>query len=281
MYRLLVISFLFFSVQKLSAQLISTSVKSVFLGDKKVTIKIISKQGQNLVFAHVHENESASLAAGIAIIEKYGGKLLTLEHSTDGTKNRNITFNLHGTTYQFDPNRIYTHNDAVLSNSIKVASGKGAVTAEVSNIVKNLSTQIWDELKSSTQIIALHNNKNLPASYKTKWIFWKHIEPESYSIKSYIKSHDQSSDSNKSCSDIYINPEINNSEFFIVTKKIDFDLLVKKRYTVVLQNAHPVDDGSMSVYAASAGIRYINSEAKMGRVDTQLGMLELLLADGE
>jgi hypothetical protein len=70
---------------------------------------------------------------------------------------------------------------------------------------------------------------------------------------------------------------VNNSEFFIVTQRDDFNLLTQKRYTVVLQNAQPIDDGSMSVYASALGKRYINSEAKMGRVDEQVKMLELLV----
>ena len=86
------IVFLFLFGFQLTAQVISTSVKQVYLGDKKVTIKVVSKEGHNLVYAHVHENETAALEAGIAMIEKYGGKLVALEHSTAGGKNRNIIF---------------------------------------------------------------------------------------------------------------------------------------------------------------------------------------------
>lgn len=38
----------------------------------------------------------------------------------------------------------------------------------------------------------------------------------------------------------------------------------------MLQNDNPVDDGSMSVYAFRNGKRYINAEAKMGRVKEQV-----------
>jgi hypothetical protein len=261
------------------AQELVPIVKSVPLGDQTVTLKVYTKPGKSMVYVHVHENEVASLEAGLAMLHKYGGKLVTLAHSNDGTKNRNVTFTYHKTTYRFDPNRIYTQNRSVLASSISVVKGKGKVDDAVIDIVQNLANQIWEELKDETFILAIHNNKNAPAEYKIKWLFWKHVEPESFSIKSYIKSHDKSSDSNLSCSDIYINPEINNSEFFIVTQKDDFDQLVKKRYTVVLQNANPVDDGSMSVYASIFGKRYINAEAKMGRVDEQVRMLEILMAE--
>lgn len=275
----LIVCFILINYFTSQAQELVPIVKSVPLGDQKVALKIYTKPGKSMVYAHVHENEVASLEAGLAMIYKYGGKLVTLAHSDDGTKNRNVTFTYHKTNYRFDPNRIYTQNRSVLASSISVVKGKGKVDDTVINIVQNLANQIWEELKDETFILAIHNNKNTPAEYKIKWLFWKHVEPESFSIKSYIKSHDKSSDSNLSCSDIYINPEINNSEFFIVTQKDDFDQLVKKRYTVVLQNANPVDDGSMSVYASIFGKRYINAEAKMGRVDEQVRMLEILMAE--
>lgn len=274
-----VLIFCFVNYWMLPAQSFSPIIRNIKLGDQIVQMKIYNHPGKEITYIHVHENEEASLAAGFYMMEKYGGKLITLAHSTDGSKNRNVTFYHQKTKYKFDPNRIYTLDKDVLRNSITVEKGRGKVDDIVIKMVYDLAKSIWDEISDQSYILALHNNKNTPASYKIKWLFWKDIEPESYSIKSYIKSHDQSSDSNKSCSDIYINPSINNSEFFIVTKKSDFDQLVRKRYTVVLQNENPVDDGSLSVFASKFGKRYINAEAKMGRTDVQIKMLETLLAD--
>ncbi|MFZ1750006.1 MAG: hypothetical protein WAU01_07430, partial [Saprospiraceae bacterium] len=260
---------LIFFTPTIFGQSTEVNSKSIKLGESTVQLKIYKKSGKNVAYAHVHENETASLAAGIQMIEKYGGKLVTIAHTFDGGTNRNVTFKFQNTTYQFDPNRIYSQDLKVLFNSIKVAEGQGKVDDNVVRMVKNLADQLWAEIEQYPVIIALHNNKNTPATFTTKWLFWKKIEPESYSVKSYIKSFDESSDSNKSCSDIYINPALNNSEFFIVTEKRDFDMISQKRYTVVLQNTNPVDDGSMSVYASAKGKRYINSEAKMGRTEEQ------------
>ena len=276
---LMVLSCTILTITNALGQPLPVEIKTIALGEQTVKLKIYSKPGNDIVYAHVHENEVAALEAGLIMLDKYGGKLITLDHSPKGSKNRNVTFTYHKTTYRFDPNWIYTHNRSVLASSISVVKGKGKVDDAVIDIVKNLANQIWEELNDETFILAIHNNKNTPAEYKIKWLFWKHVEPESFSIKSYIKSHDKSSDSNLSCSDIYINPEVNNSEFFIVTQKDDFDQLVKKRYTVVLQNTNPIDDGSMSVYASIFGKRYINAEAKMGRVDEQVKMLEILMAE--
>jgi len=253
--------------------------KMILLGEDTVFLRIYTKLGKNMVYAHVHENETASLEAGLKMIEKYGGKLVTLEHSSDSIKNRNIRFTYRKTTYQFDPNRIYTADDMVLKKSISVVAGSGKVDYIILKMVKRLAKQIWNEIKEYPLIVALHNNKNTPAECTNMWFFWNRMEPESYNITSYVKKNDQSSDSNKSCAEIYINPAVNNSEFFIVTQKADFDMFVRKKYSVVLQNANPVDDGSMSVFATGFGKRYINSEAKHGRVIEQEAMLELLILE--
>lgn len=257
------------------AQDLVPEIKTITMGDDTVQLYIYVSPGANIAYAHIHENETASLEAGITSIKNYGGKLVTLVHSFDGSKNRNVTFMYNTTQYQFDPNRIYTDNDSVLYNNIKVVKGTNLVDTEVFKIVKNLANQIWNEVASAPTIVALHNNKNTPAEY-TNFLFWKKVEPESYSIVSYIMRSDHASDSNHSCSDIYINASINNSEFFIVTEKRDFDLLASKRSSVVLQNATPVDDGSMSVFAAFKNKRYLNAEAKHGRVAEQTQMLKLI-----
>lgn len=279
MVRLIFFYLFFTSVFLLAAQDIIITTKVIRLGNDTVLLNIYHKPGKNLVYAHVHENETASLEAGLKMIEKYGGKLVTLEHSSDSTKNRNIRFTYRKTRYQFDPNRIYTADDKVLKKGISVVAGSGKVDYIILKMVKRLAKQIWNEIKEYPLIVALHNNKNTPAECTNMWFFWNRMEPESYNITSYVKKYDQSSDSNKSCEEIYINPEINNSEFFIVTQKVDFDMFVRKKYSAVLQNAKPVDDGSMSVFATGFGKRYINSEAKHGRVTEQEAMLELLLTE--
>ncbi len=257
------------------AQDLHMLVKSIALGDDTIYMKIYSKPGKNIVYAHVHENEEASLAAGLEMLHKYGGKLFTLSHSVD-TTNRNVTFDYKNSTFKFDPNRIYTSNDSILTSNINIVCGEETVDSIVRKDVRNLADLVWAETEGANLIVALHNNKNTPPSFSTLWFFINTYEPESYNITSYVKKSEFSSDSNKSCDAIYINPKLNNSEFFIVTEKSDFDLFMHKKYSVVLQNANPIDDGSMSVFAVKNNRRYINSEAKMGKLLEQTEMLELI-----
>ncbi|MBC7885462.1 MAG: hypothetical protein H7X99_08295 [Saprospiraceae bacterium] len=260
----------------LNAQDILVTTKTITLGLDTVQLIIHEKKGEQIVYIHVHENETASLEAGLDVLNKYGGKLVTLKHTFDGTTNRFVTFRYNNSTYQFDPNRIYTTNDSLLQSKISVVDGIGKVNEKVKKIVKNLASEIWEEVSFYPLIVALHNNKNTSPEIRNIWFFWEKYEPESYNITSYIKKGDYSSDTNKSASDIYINTEINNSEFFIVTERQDFISFYNKRFSVVLQSENPVDDGSMSVFAAGNQKRYINAEAKHGKVEEQKAMLELL-----
>jgi hypothetical protein len=66
----------------------------------------------------------------------------------------------------------------------------------------------------------------------------------------------------------------NTHEFCLCTNAGDFDLLASGPYNVVLQNRPPgPEDGSLSRYAARAGLRYVNIEVGLGKFDKQAAML--------
>jgi hypothetical protein len=272
--RLFLLVVLFFPLTVTSRNPVVIPIK---VGEKQVFLHRYEKPGESIAYIHIHENETASLEAGLHTWNQQGGRLVTLVHSTDGTTNRVITFDWNKTSYQFDPNRIFTSDIAVLKNNIKVIKGKGEVNDFIVREVKKLADAIWSEIGSFSFIIALHNNKNEAGALVRKNWFKKVYRPESFSVVSYVKKFEEEDDSNLSCAEIYINPRLNNSEFFIVTERRDFSLLYRKKYSVVLQNDNPVDDGSLSVYSKKQGKRYVNSEAKMGKVREQIEMLRILL----
>ncbi|MBK8112348.1 MAG: hypothetical protein IPK46_19545 [Saprospiraceae bacterium] len=249
----------------------------VVLGNDTVFVqKYDSPLGANgYCLIHVHENETASLEAGFRMLLKYGGSLVTLRHSPPGSVNRNIQFTIQKTLFEFDPNRIFSKDTAILNKTLSGKSNDVAIRDSALAVVQQLADVILKEIEPFPNWVALHNNKNTPA----KWaVSGKEVEfeAESYSIVSYIKKFDEASESSLSASDVYVNPVINNSEFFIVTSPMDFDAIQQKRFNVVLQNDKPIEDGSLSVFAYGKGKRYINSEAKHGKVEEQYGMLELL-----
>jgi hypothetical protein len=247
------------------------------LGAEEISIEVYKNNFQEgRVFVHVHENEEASLEAGLKFIEKYGGKLVTIKHSKKGV-NRNIAFEIKGEKFFFDPNRIYSADEKVLRFSLKTEEKKPKYFEEALSEVKALSSTIWDQVKDASYIVSLHNNKNeCSKCVKKGWFGFRFIE-ESYNLTSYVKTCDVASESSLSAEEIYINPSINNSEFFIVTQKKDFDYLTNKKMNVVLQNNNPIDDGSMSVWAVKNKMRYMNAEAKHGKVMDQDKMLALII----
>jgi hypothetical protein len=252
---------------------------SVPLGDSKVDLFVYENNyvSGGMCFVHVHENETASLAAGLNYIELHGGRLITLKHSFDNTVNRNAKFKYKSKKYEFDPNRIFSSDINVLRKTLKSDESQKLNYNIALAQVDQLAKIIWNELKNSSYLISLHNNKNKCASCDRKGWFGRQLIDESYNITSYVQKCDVQSESNQSCDDIYINPKINNSEFFIVTEKKDFEYFYLKRFNVVLQNQHPIDDGSMSVFAVLNKMRYINAEAKHGRVEEQSEMLSLIV----
>lgn len=262
--------------QTITAQITESKLPFQLGEDTVYIVTFSSLENQMYKFVHVHENETTALEAGKKFIGKYGGRLVTISHSKNGEVNRNVTFKYKKSTYQFDPNRIYTQDKNVLKKSISKVSGWTGVNDEVINMVQKFAMTVWQQVNDAELIIALHNNKNEPAMVKRRWLFFNSYTPESYNITSYMKKFDEENSTTHSCSDIYVNPNINNSEFFIVTQAKDFTYFVEKRWNVVLQNQNPVDDGSMSVYAAKMLKRYINAEAKLGRFEEQWNMLQNL-----
>ncbi len=253
------------------------SEKKITLGNSEVSILIYENKYKlnDRMFIHVHENEVASLQAGLALVESHGGRLVTLKHSKSGV-NRNIRFVYKGEKYEFDPNRIYSSNIDVVRKALKTNESNKLHVNEALNQVLELSRSIWDEIKTASYLISLHNNKNECAKCERKgWFGFRMVEP-SYNIGSYVKTCDIESESSASAESIFINPKFNNSEFFIVTDEKDFAFLSEQKMNVVLQNKNPIDDGSMSVFAVKNKMRYMNAEAKHGKLTEQKQMLEII-----
>ncbi|MCB0660603.1 MAG: hypothetical protein KDC04_06690, partial [Saprospiraceae bacterium] len=202
--------------QTISAQITESKLPFQLGEDTLYIVTFSSQENQMYKFVHVHENETTALEAGKKFIGKYGGRLVTISHSKNGEVNRNVTFKFKKSTYQFDPNRIYTQDKNVLKKSISKVSGWTGVNDEVINMVQKFAMTVWQQVNDAELIIALHNNKNEPAMVKRRWLFFNSYTPESYNITSYMKKFDEENSTTLSCSDIYVNPNINNSEFFIV-----------------------------------------------------------------
>ncbi len=225
------------------------------LGSSRVKVFIYAKDGDNsLTYFHPHQDEVTSEQVAMKIIDEYGGRIVSLQHSDP--PQRNIDFTLGGRNYSLDPNRMFTVSG--------IKENLDTEDNDVISIVKNFADQVAQivlySLGNNDLIVAVHNNYNLD-----------------YSIKNYKEMGSLAKDAGE----VYINPDAGTGEFFYVTDKSIFDIIKRNKYNVVLQNNKSViDDGSFSVYSQKKGFRYINIEAERGNCKEQFNMLKLLMTEG-
>lgn len=210
----------------------------VFVGDTKVTIQQI-EHGEGRSFVHVHHNETTALNAAKYVVRTQGGRVLTLIHSGK----RNIVFHLHHQRYEFDPNRMFT--DVGIRKSLKTF---GHYSTRAHAEVKKLATQV-KRLLPPGKVIAVHNNNG-------------------YSIKDYLSGHPFHDDA----AALYIDPHQFYRNFYLVTRRFEYNRLKHHHFNTVLQAKNATNDGSLSVYLARRD--YVNVEAGYNQLRAQIEMLE-------
>ena len=229
-----------------SVQMQQDSLRSYsrMVGDREVKVATYSKPGK-LTFVNLHDNENTSVDAAMIVIDSLGGTLIQLQHSGE----RNLEFKLNSGNYVADPNRIFTDIGAKAT-----LSALGPYSDMALKEVRSFADGLVDSLSNVDVIYTLHNNGEV-----------------GYSAKSYLNEY------KTDASDVYLNPDRDEDDFYFVTERKFFDQLKAKGYNVVLQNNKTVtDDGSLSVLAGQRGIPYINIEAQHGHLKEQVEMLLVL-----
>lgn len=201
-------------------------------------------------FVNLHDDENTSVDAARWFIGRHGGTVLELAH--DGS--RNVSFELGGSEYAADPNRIYT------------AAGRAATlerlsqnSASANDATAALTNAIIDRIRTAdpTWVVALHNNSE-----------------DAYSLRSYLPGGPYLGDALA----IHHGYDMDPDDFYFVTSEQLYRLLARQNLNVVLQNnAGVTDDGSLSVYCAQAGINYVNVEAQHGHERIQRRMIARLV----
>ena len=200
---------------------------------------------------NVHDDEQESVEAGVAVLEKIGGRLVELIHSGK----RRVVFSVDGKEYSFDPNRIFSKAGVRLTVRNE-NNREEAVPEKVHRTVDQFAAQFIRYFRFDKQraFIALHNNGE-----------------GGLSIHTYEPGGDWAADTDE----LHVSSTIDPDEFFFVTDKRIYDELKKRDANVILQdNSIKRDDGSLSVFAGRHGIRYINVEAQPDHFDEQIQMIE-------
>jgi hypothetical protein len=194
-------------------------------------------------YLHIHGNETTARDVVMEQVNAHGGTALLIQSDT-----RNVP--LQGG--QIDPNRMFSREGA--EKSLRTLNPKWS-EAQIENGALALEKDRHKFLKTirpprGGRIVALHNNSN------------------GYSVESEIAISDRTS----------LKDATNPHEFFLTTDPADYEKLSQSPYNVVLQNTAPKDDdGSLSRLSAKLGIRYINLECGLGKIERQrelLGWLE-------
>ena len=202
------------------------------------------------LYLNVHEDERASVAAAEQLLASRPGRLVHLEH--DG--GRRITFRLGQKKFSIDPNRIFSEPGIQASLRPKQPSRRrDEAKRNVAAFADELVTQL--HLKNERIVVALHNNTNrgdlgierLAAKKRKNGL-------EAVNI---ARGQDR-------------------DDFYWVTEKHVYDELVGGGWNVALQASDAPDDGSLSLWCALNGVRYINVETQDGKVARQLRMLEAI-----
>jgi hypothetical protein len=239
MFSKLSILFLLFSIYfPTFANMPKVTIRNLSLGQTKVKLRV-EDYGPGKVFVHLHANETTALAAARAVAKQSGGQVITLVHQ----KKRDIHFVYRGHHYEFDPNRVFTHQ-GVRHTLIK----HHCYDPRVIPMIRSFAQTVLSSIPSGQKIIAVHNNKD-------------------YSLRDYFPKHELAHDA----SDYYYKPHSNYRNFYLVTSANDFMRYKKFGFNVVNQAKQATDDGSLSI--ALAKRQYINVEAGYGELTPQKQML--------
>lgn len=219
---------------------------SYTLGNATINIAVSGRSG-GLTFFAPHQNETTAVSAARSVIAKKGGWLIQLMHGGG----RNISFTLGGKKCVFDPNRMFT--SAGLTKTLRDLSP--GCPPQATPLVAGFAKAVLGEIKKHPAfgrgiVVAIHNN----------------TDGGGLSVLTYRGGRD--------ASQVFVSPTKDPDDFFLVTHSGVFSTIKAAGYNVVLQAGGATNDGSLSVYAAGAGLGYVNVEAQQGHLAEQTKMLD-------
>lgn len=194
-------------------------------------------------YLHIHGNETTARDVLMEQVNTHGGKALFIQSDVRYVPLKNG---------RVDPNRMFSREGAEKNLRLLNANWSEAQIANAALALERDRHKFLNAIRppSGGRIVALHNNSN------------------GYSVESEVAISDKTS----------LKDAKNPHEFFLATDPADYEKLATSPYNVVLQNTGPKDDdGSLSRLATKLGIRYINLECGLGKIERQrelLGWLE-------
>jgi hypothetical protein len=206
---------------------------------------IYNKRKGKIAVIRLHGNENTCVRAFFALPRKNNFVLYKLAQYGK----RLLAFKIGKRIYSFDPNRMFSKRG--ISKTLKRYNGRYPHNLVNKILVFSRKILAIAGIEDSKKvIIAIHNNTNGKISART--------------FNHYSRA-----------SKIFIVKSIDPDDFFIVTRKAEFNFFKKHRQNVVLQSKFAEDDGSLSIYCQKRHIPYVNVEAQYGHLTQQKHMLLL------
>ncbi|MCP2039600.1 hypothetical protein L1281_000165 [Neisseria sp. HSC-16F19] len=203
-----------------------------------------------VLWLHVHADETTALDAARNHIRTTGrGCVLVLDHP----HGRELHWPLGGHTLHIDPNRIFTpagRGRVLAAQACSVPQAEAVVAQAVEPLLQQY-------LQQRCLLVAVHNNAT-----------------GGFGVDSYAEGGHLAADA----AAVALPQPQAADDFFYVTHRRAFDFFRSRGHNVVLQHPQVRDDGSLSVWAAQAGIEYINVEAQHGHLQQQQAMLQAVQA---
>ncbi|HJS55297.1 MAG TPA: hypothetical protein VJ765_12165 [Chitinophagaceae bacterium] len=231
---------------------ISITEKTIYypLAENIVPIKIQQYGNRtDIVFINLHDDETTSVEAAKRILQEQGGTLIEIENNAL----RNIRFRAGKYFYEVDPNRIFS-KEGIKKSLEQFGKSSGKAVIEVEKFGQRIIQLLPEQAEC---IIALHNNT-----------------PDFFSAVDFTPQNRRSGDSKK----VYINPGQDADDFFLTTDHHLYQKLTDKGFNSILQdNKHCSDDGSLSVYCGKKNIRYVNCETEHGKTEQYFEMITALM----
>lgn len=229
-------------------QSVSKTTHTLYLGEEKVWVDIYEQPGADITLLNLHDNENTAAEAGLAFIEKHGGRLIELRHG----RGREVAVRLAGVLYRFDPNRMFS--DTGLRASLEYFNNN---TDKVFAIAAAFRDTIVDllNIQRGMVIVAIHNNT-----------------PYKMTINDFYPGEWYGEDTQG----VYINPQRDPDNFFLVTADSLFTALSSLGYNVTLRAKYPPDRGMLIDYCVHLRALYVTVEAEHGKRIEQEEMLEVL-----
>jgi hypothetical protein len=219
------------------------------IGDSTVDLVLHETSVPGLTYLNLHDDENTSVRAALDVIRRHGGRVMELKHSGA----RNVTFDLDGIEYEFDPNRMFNIHGASASLERFGPESNAAVTA-VSAFADEVLQHILPP--EPNVMVTLHNNPG-----------------RGYSVLSYLPDGNYAGEAQH----VHVGEGIDPHDFYFVTDLDLYNQLQQAELNAVLQdNVRMTDDGSLSVWSAQNQLPYVNVEAQDGHRRSQADMIVFL-----